>query len=236
MRNRASSRAAGDWWLAGLLMAAFVGSTRAADETAPVRIGTQGAIGCGPDAKQVKRLVICEPGVYENILVDGAWGDSTLVKIKADDVTLRNCEIRHGRHNAVTVSAKNVVIESCRTHHVLAGSFKQQKDAHGITGCPTNLTVRNCDIGWTSGDYIQFDPGRGAWDQVLIENCTLYDSLVAVRAEDGIENLKLRRLGVGAGIRRTLQNAGSGTGSGFENVEEHTPPPYDEVIHRGLLP
>jgi hypothetical protein len=36
------------------------------------------------------------------------------------------------------------------------------------------LTIRNCDIGLTSGDAIQFDPGRGPWGEVQIENCTLW--------------------------------------------------------------
>jgi hypothetical protein len=89
-------------------------------------------------------------------------------------VTLRNCEIRHGRHNAVTVSAKDVIIDSCKIHHVLAGTYSDQHDAHGITGQPNNLTIRNCEIGLTSGDAVQFDPGRGTWDNVLLENCTLW--------------------------------------------------------------
>jgi hypothetical protein len=146
-------------------------------ETSPetaVRPGTIGAVGCGLEPKRVQRLVIDQPGVYENYLVDGQWIGSTLVKINADDVTLRNCEIRNGTHNAITVYAKNVVIESCKIHHVLSGTFDQQQDAHGITGRPMGLTVRNCDIGLTSGDAIQFDPGRGAWDDVLIEHCTLW--------------------------------------------------------------
>ncbi len=74
----------------------------------------------------------------------------------------------------MAVAGKNVVIESCRIHHVLAGTYDEQHDAHGVTGRPMNLTIRNCDIGLTSGDSIQFDPGRGPWDQVLIENCTLW--------------------------------------------------------------
>jgi hypothetical protein len=258
------------------------------------------------------------------------------VKINADNVTLRHCEIRHGKHNAITVYAKNVVIESCKIHHVLAGSFRQQHDAHGITGRPTNLTIRNCDIGLTSGDSIQFDPGRGPWDNVLIENCTLwtgplpadaadfnqgerpgenavdtkqqvsnprsrlvirnclmygwtqpgqignmaalnlknhvkatvencvlrdneicfrvrggesqeggahvtitncavYDSLVAVRAENRIQNLKIGRLGIGHGIQRKFDAAGGGPGAGYENVQEYTPPPFEAMLEKGLL-
>ncbi len=136
--------------------------------------GTLGPVGCGPIRKVVQRLVIDRPGVYENYLVDGQWGDHTLVQIKADGVVLRNCEIRNGTRNAVTVYAKDVVIEGCKIHHALAGSFQQQKDAHGITGRPIRLVIRNCDIGLVSGDAIQFDPGRGVWDEVLIEHCTLW--------------------------------------------------------------
>lgn len=300
-----------------------------------IMVGPRGTVGCGADARRVQRLVIDAPGVYENLLVDGEWGTSTLVKITADDVTLRNCEIRHGRHNAVTVSARNVVIDSCRIHHVLAGSFGRQQDAHGITGRPGGLVIRNCDIGLTSGDSIQFDPGRGEWDDVLIENCRLwtgplpadaadfragerpgenavdtkqqasnprsrmmirncvlsgwnqpgqisnlaalnlknhvqvtvencvffdneicfrlrggtderggahvsitncavYDSHLAIRAEDHIEHVKVTKLGVGDDIGRVLQTVGGGTGSGFENTQQYAPPPLQSVLEHGL--
>lgn len=309
----------------------------AADDGRPVKIGVQGTAGCGANPQRVKRLIITKPGIYENYLVDGEWGGSTLVKINADNVTLRNCEVRRGRHNAVNVYAKNVVIESCKIHHVLAGSFAQQQDAHGITGSPTNLTVRNCDIGLTSGDCLQFDPGRDPWDNVLVENCSLwtgplpddagdfkrgerpgenaidtkqqasnprsrmtvrncllygfnqpgqignmaalnlknhvqvrvencafrdneicfrvrggkgeygravvsiencavYDSAVAVRAEDRIEDLKIKRLGIGDGIQRKLQSVGGGTGAGYENTGQYAPPAWQQVIAHGLQP
>lgn len=139
-----------------------------------IRPGTSGLVGCGPARKVVRRLVIDRPGVYENYLVDGHWGNHTLVQIKADGVTMRNCEIRNGTKNAVTVYAKDVLIESCKIHHALAGTYDQQQDAHGITGRPVRLIIRNCNIGLVSGDAIQFDPGRGAWDEVLIEHCTLW--------------------------------------------------------------
>ena len=71
---------------------------------------------------------------------------------------------------------------------------------------------------------------------VTIDNCAVYDSLVAVRAEDKIENLKIRRLGIGDGVRRKLQASGGGTGPGYENVDEYTPPAYETVLEKGLLP
>lgn len=147
---------------------------------APAFAGLTGPVGAGPDARRVKSLRIDRPGVYENILVDGEWGDEDLVRITADNVVLRNCTIRHSRRDAVEVYGRNVRIENCHIHHVLAGTFRADKnlDAHGITGRPLNLTVRNTEISHVSGDALQFDPGRKAepyaWDNVLVENCFLW--------------------------------------------------------------
>lgn len=315
-------------WMTGSIA---VGKDKAGERA----FGTQGAVGCGPDAKRVDRLDIKQPGVYENLLIDGEWAARNLVKITADGVTLRNCEIRNTTKNAVTVYAKNVVIESCKIHHALAGTFADQQDAHGITGSPTNLVIRNCEIGLVSGDAIQFDPGRRPWDDVLVERCTLwtgplpadaagfkqgqrpgenaidtkqngsnprsrltirhclmygwnqpaqignvaalnlknhvaatvehcllhdneiafrvrggegeyggalvtiadcavYDSQVAVRAEDGIRDLKIRRMGIGSGVKSKLVSAGGGAGIGYENTGEFQPPPLEQVIRSGL--
>jgi hypothetical protein len=156
-------------WVALVLPAAL----QAADAEF-IKVGAQGVIGCNANPQRVSRLSLSKAGVYENYLVDGEWDNSTLVKIKGDNVTLRNSEIRNGKHNAINVSGSNVTIESCKIHHVLNGSFSKQADAHGITGQPTKLVIRNCDIGLTSGDCIQFDPGRAPWDDVLVENCTLW--------------------------------------------------------------
>jgi hypothetical protein len=313
-----------------------VARSGAADPAEP-SIGVQGPSGCQANPRRVKRLIIDKPGVYENYLVDGEWGDSTLVKINADHVTLRHCEIRNGKHNAVNVNANHVVIESCRIHHILAGSFRDQKDAHGVTGCPQDLTIRNCDIGLTSGDSIQFDPGRGPWDQVLVENCALwtgplpedagefkkgerpgengidtkqrsknprsklaiknclfygwqqpgqisnlaalnlknhieanvencvfrdneiclrvrggtgdyggalvtvancavYDSSVAIRAEDKIVQLNITLLCSGDNVQHKVYPAGGGTGPGYEYAGEFKPPPLAEVLQSGLRP
>jgi hypothetical protein len=328
------------WVLAVLVFAVLAPLNWAAAQptTEPVApaIGARGDVGCGADAKRVERLAISEPGVYENLLVDGQWSESTLVKIAADNVTLRRCEIRNGKHNGVTVYARDVLIESCKIHHLLAGTFSDQRDAHGITGRPTNLTIRNCEIGLTSGDSIQFDPGRGAWDNVIIENCTLwtgplpadaagfkkgerpgenaidtkqraanprskltirnclfrgwnqpgqvsnlaalnlknhvearvehcvfqdnevcfrvrggageyggalvtiqncavYESQVAVRAEDGIRDLKIRRLGLGDKVGKRLVAAGGGPGAGFRDEDQFKPPPLAQALEQGLL-
>ncbi len=142
-------------------------------------VGARGQVGCDQNPKSVQRLIITELGVYENFLVDGNWINSNLVKINADGVTLRHCEIRNGQHNGVTVYARDVVIESCKIHHLLKGTFAVPEDAHGITGRPTNLVIRNCEIFLVTGDAVQFDPDRGPWDNVLIENCTFWTAPLA---------------------------------------------------------
>jgi len=137
-------------------------------------VGVQGKVGCLKNPKQVARLEINKPGVYENYLVDGQWGTGNRVKITADNVTLRNCEIFNCGGNGVGVFAKNTVIENCKIHHCLKGSFTEQADAHGITGFWSNTTIRNCDIGLVSGDAVQLDPDRRSTGRVIIEDCTFW--------------------------------------------------------------
>lgn len=137
-------------------------------------IGVQGNAGCLKNPRTVDRLEIKKPGVHENYLVDGKWGPGNRVKITADDVTLRNCEIFNCAGNGVGVFAKNVVIENCKIHHCLHSTFKEQHDAHGITGYWFSLTIRNCEIYYVSGDAVQFDPDRKSTGKVVIENCTFW--------------------------------------------------------------
>ena len=157
-----------------LMIAVALAAAQTARTPAVEYAGLVGPVGAGPDAKRYTTLRITEPGVYENILVDGEWIDQDLVRILADNVILRNCTIRYGRRDALEIYARNVRIENCKIHHVLAGTFTEQKDAHGITGRPLNLTIRNTEISHVSGDAVQFDPSRKLepypWDNVLIEH------------------------------------------------------------------
>ncbi len=173
-------------------LAVAVGASRApassmsgepeADATAPAEptvaptaaIGIRGTVGCQPDAKRVSRLIIDQPGVYENLLVDGQGQNANLVKITGNNVTLKNCEIRFGRHNGVYVSGSNVTIDSCKIHHLLKGTYAKQDDAHGICGKPQGLVIRNCEIFLVSGDSTQFDPDRKGFNDVLIEQCSFW--------------------------------------------------------------
>jgi hypothetical protein len=137
-------------------------------------IGVQGRAGVRENPKEVGRLRISEPGVYENYLVDCNWGGGNRVKIMADNVTLRNCEIRNATGNGIGVFANNVLIESCKIHHLLSGTFRDQEDAHGITGDGDHIVIRNCEICYVSGDAVQFSPDRRSWNDILIERCTLW--------------------------------------------------------------
>jgi hypothetical protein len=137
-------------------------------------IGVQGKVGCGDKPKKVERLEITKPGVYENYLVDCNWGGGNRVKITADGVTLRNCEIRNATGNGVGVFGKNVTIENCKIHHLLNSTFKDQHDAHGITGRWASVVIRNCEIYYCSGDCVQFDPDRKGAGDVRIEGCTFW--------------------------------------------------------------
>ena len=145
------------------------GTTRAENA-----IGVRGEVGCRENPRQVDRLQITRPGVYENYLVDSEWAGGNRVKITADDVTLRNCEIRNATGNGVGVFGRNVTIENCRIHHLLASTYRDQHDAHGITGRWQNVTIRNCEIYYVSGDCVQFDPDRKSTGKALIENCTFW--------------------------------------------------------------
>lgn len=146
----------------------------AGDKPVAKPVGVQGLIGCRDNSRMVDRLLITRPGVYENYLVDSNWTGGNRVKITADDVTLRNCEIRNATGNGVGVFGKNVTIENCKIHHLLHSTFKEQHDAHGITGRWNSVVIRNCEIYYVSGDCVQIDPDRKSTGDVLIENCTLW--------------------------------------------------------------
>lgn len=151
----------------------FIALPLTADDQA-TRAGCHDKVGTQENPKLVNRLEITKPGVYENYLVDSEWQGGNRVKITANDVTLRNCEIRNSSGNGVGVFGNNVVIENCRIHHMLAGTFRDQKDAHGITGHWGNVVIRNCEIFYTSGDSVQFDPDRSSSGRVTIEHCSFW--------------------------------------------------------------
>ena len=179
MTPRPSARVA---LLAGVILAVLSPAIPPLNGSAPQShvAGLIAPVGARADARKVRTLRITEPGIYENILVDGEWSSEDLVRITADNVVLRNCTIRNGRRDALEIYGRNVRVENCHIHHVIAGTYQAAHnfDAHGITGRPLNLTVYNTEISHVSGDALQFDPGRKAepypWDNVVVEHCFLW--------------------------------------------------------------
>jgi pectate lyase len=101
----------------------------------------------------------------DGFILDGQFGSADVVKIKdgGDNLVVRNCEIKNGLKDGIDLNeADNVLIENCEIHHMLGGSLSNQVDAHGIVATgENNLTIRGCNIYYTSGDCFQTDPNRG---------------------------------------------------------------------------
>jgi hypothetical protein len=88
--------------------------------------GVRGTIDCLANSKRVSRLPITKPGLYENNLVANNWAGGNRVKIIADKVTVRNCEIRNASENGIGVFGKDLTINNlgigkgiARKHHQL---------------------------------------------------------------------------------------------------------------------
>src|SRR5688572_15816481 len=105
---------------------AGLGARRLIAATAVPRFGLIGAVGPQGTPRvpplKAERWDITEPGVYENYLLDLGFADHDAVRIRADKTTLRHCELRNGRKDAIEVYADDVRIDSCLIHHFLAGT------------------------------------------------------------------------------------------------------------------
>ena len=119
--------------------------------------------------------------VFENLILDGNYNDRDVVLIRdhADSTVIRNCEIRYGTRDGIDISDSDwLLIENCEIHHMLNGSYSDQKDSHGVTGGAMRyLTIRGCNIHHVTGDCFQADPDRKLnpiWDHILLEDCDLW--------------------------------------------------------------
>ena len=77
-------------------------------------------------------------------------------------------------------------------------------------------------------------PGGRGNARVTIKDCAIYRSQTGVRAEDKIEQLKLIRLGFGAGVKSRIEFHGGKVLPGFENTGEHEAPPMESLLKSGL--
>ncbi|MFG0335509.1 MAG: hypothetical protein ACF8TS_19285, partial [Maioricimonas sp. JB049] len=69
---------------------------------------------------------------------------------------------------------------------------------------------------------------------VTISDCVCYNSKLIARMEDRIENLKIRRIGVGSGIKRSFYIDKGTIGPGYVNEGEFVAPPIDHALQLGV--
>ena len=119
----------------------------------------------------------------QGLVLDGAWGGSDVVQAKqnASHLILRDLEIKDGTSDGVDIGGgsagaiEGVTIEGCTIHHMLAGSTSSQQDAHCIVATDfRDLTIRNTEAYYCSGDAVQVGTDRDRWDGLLIEGCDLW--------------------------------------------------------------
>jgi hypothetical protein len=77
--------------------------------------------------------------------------------------------------------------------------------------------------------------GKGEYGgaNVTIDSCAVFDSRVAIRAEDGVE-LTVRRLGIGNGVKRLTVLAGGGAAKSLDQLDTFQPPKFDEALAKGF--
>lgn len=119
----------------------------------------------------------------QDLILEGMWGSEAILGIKGngDNTIIRNCIIRKVKSDGIEVrEVDDVLVENTEIYYCLRGTSDDMVDAHGIVGYRMrNMTVRGCNIHQVSGDCIQTDPvyfelGPQHWDNLLIENCTLW--------------------------------------------------------------
>ncbi|MCP4347739.1 MAG: DUF1565 domain-containing protein [Desulfobacterales bacterium] len=114
----------------------------------------------------------------EDIVFDGDWGEGDTVKLKdkANYCILKGLEVKNSMRDTVDLDTpEGVLIEDCIIHDAILFKDGDRDDAHGIvTGGVKDLTIRNTEIYYVSGDTLQFQ--YGGWDNITVENCVLWNA------------------------------------------------------------
>lgn len=112
----------------------------------------------------------------EDLVLDGGWGTQDILKVYSTGnyLVLRGVEIKNTQWDAVDMTApSDVLVENCTIHDAVYINNGVRVDAHGIvTEGVQNLTVRNTEIYYVSGDAIQLQ--YGGWNNVLVEDSHLW--------------------------------------------------------------
>ena len=113
----------------------------------------------------------------EDLVLDGNWGTQDILKVydAGNYLVLRGVEVKNTLWDAVDISApSDVLVENCKIHDAIYINNGVRVDAHGIvTAGVQNLTIRNTEIYYVSGDAIQLQ--YGGWDNVLVEDSDLWN-------------------------------------------------------------
>lgn len=129
--------------------------------------------------------------VLENLEFDQQGGNADVIRIRGgDNLVLRDLEIHNGTRDGIdVVGAENLTLTGLHIHHLLAGSFTDQLDAHGIALSDAhNVLIDNVDIHHVSGDSVQVDPNRQAGaisSDITISNATLWTGPLASTFNSG---------------------------------------------------
>lgn len=116
------------------------------------------------------------------IVFDSQYADCTCVYAKGDNIRFHDCEIlragsvdgTRGGDGVQFHDSSHCLVEHCEVHHCLASKSGERVDSHGIRLTHSHdITIRDCNIHLISGDCIQVDPNREAWDNIVIQGCTL---------------------------------------------------------------
>ncbi len=119
---------------------------------------------------------------HANIVIEGlvfdaryAVSDAVIVGERADGSVLRDVEVLNTSRDCIDIrGSKGLLIERSSIHHCL-NATGGRTDAHGIVASGVeNLVIRDTEIHTFSGDGVQIDPLRRAWDDVVIERCRIW--------------------------------------------------------------
>ncbi len=136
--------------------------------------------------------------VVEGLIFDGGtYPDGVLATIDGNNVTLRDCEIRNGNRDLLTIGdVRDITIENCLIHHGLSWHRTTRKEPHGIsTRGVKGLKVINTSIYQITGDCIQISPSRADWDDIELRDCTFW---VTPLTEAEVDRARLPSYAVGS--------------------------------------
>lgn len=124
-------------------------------------------------------MVIDKPYItVEDMVLDAEWSasDGVIVKTDGNFCVLRNLEIKNTMRDGLEMHhPEGVLVENCVIHDAIwFDDAGKRQDAHGIvTEGVQNLTIRDTEIYYVSGDALQFQYSN--WNNITVENCVLWN-------------------------------------------------------------